>query len=68
MHLTTLLAKGFDGSTKKGKTLSIKCSQCQATFINGVAYHETGCPNQMFECKGCNTMLSYRGYCPDCSN
>lgn len=46
----------------------IGCSQCEATCINGVPCHETGCPNATKECRGCDTTLSRRGsdYCADC--
>lgn len=38
---------GFDGSTAVPftKEIHIKCSQCEALAINGVATHEHGCPN-----------------------
>ena len=44
-----------------------QCTQCEALMINGVYCHETGCPNQTYECKGCNAEVSRRGsYCEDC--
>ena len=65
-----LKAQGFDKSRaipfEKGA--HVGCSQCDAKAINGVACHETGCQNQVFECKGCNAPVSRRGaYCEDCS-
>jgi hypothetical protein len=36
---------GFDRSYTKDKIIHVKCSQCEAMVINGVACHETGCPN-----------------------
>lgn len=43
------------------------CDQCQAAMINGVFCHETGCPNQTWECKGCNAPVKRAGaYCEDC--
>lgn len=66
--LETLERNGFDlcvpdedGSVRLG------CSQCEATGINGTACHETGCPNQVHECHGCNSIVP-RGvkYCEDC--
>ena len=67
-YLATLRAKGFDQSYNIPftKSYKVKCSQCEACAINGVACHETGCPNQTYECEGCNELLSYRGYCNDC--
>lgn len=29
--------------------MQLRCSQCQALAINGVACHEQGCPNQEFD-------------------
>jgi hypothetical protein len=39
--------RGFDATTFNPKTglYRIKCSQCQMLAINGIACHETGCPN-----------------------
>jgi hypothetical protein len=46
----------------------IGCSQCQAMTINGIACHETGCPNAKHECKGCNNLIPIREkYCPECN-
>ena len=62
----------------------MKCDQCQAVSINGVATHETGCPNswrdpltgkaypvECFEC-GCDFIPEERTFgravCPDCAN
>ncbi len=43
----SLARKGFDRClTFKSGTLTVGCSQCQALVIQGVACHETGCPNQ----------------------
>ena len=66
--LNQLQSRGFDNAyhVPFTKTFHVGCSQCEAQAINGVACHETGCPNQTYECKGCNTILSYRGYCQDC--
>lgn len=66
--LHTPRAQGFDESyhIPFTKTYKVRCSQCAALAINGLACHETGCPNETFECKGCNATLSYRGYCEDC--
>lgn len=42
-----LRKRGFDLTTYSRSTgyYRPKCSQCQALVINGVACHETGCPN-----------------------
>jgi hypothetical protein len=70
VSLQQLRALGFDRSTHIPFThyYRVACSQCQALSINGIATHETGCPQQAFECKGCNNLVSQRGaYCADCS-
>jgi hypothetical protein len=38
---------GFDETYYNRSTgyYKVKCSQCDALVINGVACHETGCPN-----------------------
>ena len=43
-----LRRQGFDESyyNPSTKTTRLKCSQCQALAINGIATHERGCPNQ----------------------
>ena len=67
-YLASLRAQGFDDSYNVPftKTYKVKCSQCDALAINGIPCHEQGCPNQKHECKGCNAVLEYRGYCEDC--
>lgn len=43
-----LRARGFD-LTKYDRSehrYRVRCSQCEALVINGVACHETGCPNE----------------------
>ena len=66
--LASLRANGFDEAyhIPFTKSFKVRCSQCEACSINGVACHETGCPNQTYECKGCNATVSFRGYCEDC--
>jgi hypothetical protein len=47
---------------------SVSCDACAALVINGVPCHETGCPNAMHECNGCNALIPIRRrYCDDCS-
>lgn len=73
MTLRQALAKGFDKTIFFPETedsdprIRIGCSQCSAAIIQGVACHETGCPNQNHECKGCESIVP-RGirYCEDC--
>ncbi len=45
----------------------VRCTGCAPYVINGVACHELRCPNQKFECKGCDNLVP-RGntYCADC--
>ena len=68
MKLTVeyLESLGFDESRKSTAGIHVSCSQCVALVINGVPCHETGCPNEMFECEGCDTLINYHGYCEDC--
>ncbi len=68
-QIAQLEARGFDEcrSVSRGQ-IHVGCSQCQASAINGIASHESGCRNQTFECKGCNARVSRRGaYCEDCA-
>ena len=63
--VTEANAATFDRSN----LISVACSQCAALVINGVACHETGCPNAMKECRGCNNLIPARPwakYCEDC--
>jgi hypothetical protein len=62
---------GFDRAyIIRGGIIKVKCSQCEAATINGIAAHETGCPNATKECKGCNARVPARdhttGYCDNC--
>lgn len=45
--LERLLQQGFDLSTYDDETgyCRLRCSQCEALAVNGVACHEHGCPN-----------------------
>jgi hypothetical protein len=69
--LETLHGLGFDASSNtfgRPTLFSVACSSCQATVINGVPCHETGCQNEMHECRGCNTLIPARQrYCEDCA-
>jgi hypothetical protein len=46
-RISRLLEQGFDKSYNIPFTSSFRvhCSQCQASVINGIACHETRCPN-----------------------
>lgn len=44
--LVELHGRGFDSSElRKDGSIKLKCSNCEATAINGIACHEQGCPN-----------------------
>lgn len=79
--VTTLIDQGFDRTSAYDQdeddptvdqadrvfVVAPKCSQCEVLVINGTAYHEHGCPNQVYKCKGCNARVDRRGaYCEDC--
>jgi hypothetical protein len=66
--LAGVQAQGFDQSVISGRAVCVRCSQCEALVINGVATHETGCPNAKQECRGCMALVP-RGvrYCEECS-
>ncbi len=68
MNLAQLRLLGFDESEHIPFTnrYRVKCSQCQACTVNGIPCHETECPNQKHECKGCNALIDHKGYCADC--
>ena len=60
-HLKSL---GFDLSTKS----RAKCSQCEAMAVNGTPIHESGCPNEKHECRGCGALIGPgQNYCKDCA-
>lgn len=44
----SLRNRGFDKSrvSDDGEGARVGCSQCEALVINGMACHETGCPNE----------------------
>lgn len=45
----------------------VSCDSCQAAQINGIYCHESGCPNAVHECAGCNTLIPVNAkYCPEC--
>lgn len=69
MNLSLLRALGFDLSRHIPFTKQYKvgCSCCSALSINGVPCHETSCPNEKHECRGCNAIVErHVRYCPDC--
>jgi hypothetical protein len=67
-YLDTLRALGFDESYNIPftKTYKVKCSACEALSINNTPCHESGCPNMVHECEGCDVLIQYKGYCEDC--
>ena len=58
MNHEMLLQRGFDTSqpSDADNLLTIGCSQCDATFINGHPCHERGCRNSPVECRECGTL------------
>jgi len=56
--LSILHGEGFNESYKHKGYIRVKCSNCEALVINGIACHEAGCDNTMHECR--------EGYCEDC--
>ena len=45
----------------------VSCDQCEVVCINGIACHETRCPNARHECNGCNNLVPINvRYCEDC--
>ncbi len=69
MNLNTLRALGFDESKHIPFTRQyrVRCSSCEVLVVCGTATHEHGCPNQTFECRGCDAAVAFRNsYCPDC--
>lgn len=73
--LEDAITQGFDASTRRTRDddgrfssrVHLGCTGCDATVINGVPCHEAGCPNQTFECRGCDAVVERRGaYCADC--
>jgi hypothetical protein len=68
MTLDQLRAAGFDRSARHGRYNRVGCSQCAALVINGTACHETGCPHDRHECRGCNALIPVRHrYCAECA-
>jgi len=67
MKIKDLKRLGFDLSERDGRSLRVRCSQCDALVINGVACHERGCPNAMHECAGCGEIIpANQKYCSMC--
>lgn len=69
-QIERLNALGFDRSACSDEGgVRVACSRCEALVINGTPCHETGCPNAMRECSGCNNLipaLRFRRFCEDC--
>jgi len=42
-----LQSRGFDACySVRGGGVGVRCSQCEALVINGIACHEQSCPNE----------------------
>lgn len=53
--------RGFDRCHPTGRRgVHVGCSQCEALCINGIACHETGCPNQTRACDECGASIPKR--------
>jgi len=69
--LDTVRSQGFDRTSvvrgSRPRSYRPACSACEVLVICGVACHETGCPQAMHLCHGCETTIpiQYR-YCEDC--
>jgi hypothetical protein len=65
-YLQRLHDLGFDKARNIPftKEYRIGCTQCEALVINGVPYHEHGCPNERRElsCKWCGTKFIEQGF------
>ena len=46
--VNSYIEKGFEDTwyDPKDGYFRVRCNQCQSMIINGVATHESGCPNQ----------------------
>lgn len=66
-RIARFVALGFDASTQVGRYVRIRCSQCAAARINGIACHEAGCPHETRPCGECGSPAK-RGHwlCADC--
>ena len=61
----TLRARGFDRShaVPFERGARVRCSQCEALVINGIACHERGCPNIVPVCRECGSLDPDRTCC-----
>lgn len=68
MELNELRRRGFDRSRCLfGNYLRLRCSQCEAVFLNGVPCHEFGCPNATGECTECGGIVpKHIRMCDEC--
>lgn len=70
MNLTELRRLGFTNSLHVPftKQYRVRCTSCEALVICGIPCHETGCPEAVHECAGCNELIpTTRHYCGSCS-
>ena len=58
--LQSLRSRGFDlvYHVPFTKQYHVGCSQCEALAINGIACHETGCPNRPSACRECGQLYA----------
>ena len=67
--LAQLRDQGFDLSERYARTWRVRCSQCEALVINGIATHETGCPNgRSYTCPECGSRYRDADNASECCN
>ncbi len=67
MIANKFLVLGFSATTISHDKVHLRCGQCEALFVCGIATHERGCPNAQHECTGCNELIPVnQRYCADC--
>ena len=61
---------GCDDCLASPKSITIRCSQCEAAVICGVPCHENGCPNRNYPCRECDINRVGRdgALCETCTN
>lgn len=76
-RVQSLIDAGFDESEaarddlgRFSRRVRVKCSQCQALVINGMACHETGCLNvvRYWECFKCGYDVKQGETCDCCED
>jgi hypothetical protein len=65
--LAELRSRGFNLSRRVGPgRWRIDCGACSVVIINGVACHETGCPNTPVACRECGNTYTDRELAAQC--